>query len=173
VRNFPYHDAGGLLYPELDERIVGVETIAVYEHCHRTTVGERASVGAYGRVGDHPRVPSGIWRERGAAHAQGALRFRPALLWRVMRLGRYAADPSFTVAQLVGRVRVFACDPADTLARGAAASSGVPPEVAQALSHLSGTTLEVTSLIRRLLPPLPSSVPVLRFADATPISPPA
>lgn len=158
MKIFPYHDAGGRLYPELDARVVDLRVMAAYESVSPWTAFARATRGDYGKTKEQ-----GCWLElraggpvRGTA-PRGRWRFRSAVIYRRLRSGRYAGDPAFDPRQLDGRFTIFCCDPAATAARSAP-PAGVDPQAIMATQ--AGTQLEVLSLLRRLLGPMPGGVTV-------------
>jgi len=139
----PYHDDGGRLYPESDDREVGIETMAAYVALSRVHVWKRANDGAYGRT-----KSDGAWVQHLTIGKRGRWRFRPAVIWRRLGLGRYGIA-GFDPRQITQRI--YCCDPADTVSRRADPSE-LPPDLLKVLQSLSGAHLETMSLLRRMVP---------------------
>jgi hypothetical protein len=144
---FPYHDAGGRLYPELDDREVGIEVMATYLNVNRCTVYARVCARQYGVT-----RAEGAWLWRSAANpkSRGVWRFRPSVIWRRLGMGRWSL-PGFDPRHLDGKGGVFCCDPAVTAKRLAMVPQpALPPELLQALTRISGAHLESMALLKRL-----------------------
>ena len=149
MKQFPYHDAAGLRYPELDTRTVSVLVMADYLGLSRWAVRDRAVAGVYGRT---PAEGAWVAKRPGEKRARGLWAFRPALIWRRLGWGRFA-QVGFDPRQLEGSGRVFCCDPAITAERiGKQVPAEIPAEFRGAFQHLAGAHLEVLSLMRRLVP---------------------
>lgn len=132
--SYPYHSGDGRFWPELDERTVGVATMAHYEGVNRCTINARAMAGWYGV----PGRAAGVWLEKPAAnpHSRGAWKFRPAMIWRLRRMGRYS-DPEFHPRQIT--LPVFQCDPEKTAERMAASLAAPAAPVANPLDAFIGS----------------------------------
>lgn len=139
---FPYHDASGTRYPELDTREVGIDVVADYLGLSRITVWKRAARGEYGTS-----PAAGAWFAAPKGNKRKVWTFRPAVLWRTKQWGRYA-QVGFRPLDLEGRVRVYHCDPAETAQRQQA-QPAVAADVQDLLRQLAGCNLNLSSLMRR------------------------
>lgn len=107
----PYHGADGRLWPELDDRVVGFPVLCAYEGMTRNSIYLRALAGDYGRAD----IKTGAWIDKPRASSRGQWRFRPAVIWRLRGLGRYASIQGFDPRAV--REPIFCCDPATTAQR--------------------------------------------------------
>lgn len=142
MKLYPYHDAAGRLYPELDTREVSVAILCQYLGVSRWYVQEHAKRGDYGNA-----KASGCWFEKARNGGKGGdWRFRPAVLWRAKVWGRFA-QVGFNPLTLETQVRVFCCDPSETAKRLCGESQG-SPELAAAFTAMSASLLEALTLCR-------------------------
>lgn len=142
MKLFPYHDAAGKFYPELDTRDVSVSVVRQYLGASRWYVQEHAKQNDYGN-----NRATGCWFEKARnGGVGGEWHFRPAVLWRVRQWGRFA-QVGFNPLQLETSVCVFCCDPAETKARTHVQPQGAP-EFAAAMTSMSATLLEALTLCR-------------------------
>jgi hypothetical protein len=141
----PYHDASGILWPELDTRTVCASTMGAYLDRSRHYVQEHARRGRWGRT-----FLEGAWIERADPKGRGFWHFRPAVIWRRLRLGRFG-DPAWTPEQ-AHLQPLFWCPLADTMARAKTAAPTSDPIVRELAARLSAMNLETLTILRRLLP---------------------
>jgi hypothetical protein len=145
MRLFPFHDAAGKLYPELDTREVSVAVVCQYLGVSRWYVQEHAKRGDYGRT-----IAEGAWFMKARVGKGGEWRFRPAVLWRVKKWGRFA-QVGFDAMALERAVRIYACDPTTTHQRHAdQATNG--QDMVPALTHALSGLMEAMSVIRLAMP---------------------
>lgn len=142
---FPYHDASGTRYPELDTREVGIDLMADYLGLCRVTVWKRALRGEYGNS-----PAAGAWFAAPKGNKRKVWTFRPAVLWRVKQWGRFS-EVGFRPLDLEGRVRVYHCDPATTAERHAQQGGG-NAEMVPALTHAVGALMEAMTCVRLAMP---------------------
>lgn len=140
---FPFHDATGSLYPELDTREVSVDVMVHYLNLSRITIWKRALRGDYGNS-----VSAGAWFAAPRGNKRKLWTFRPAVLWRVKQWGRFA-QVGFRPLDLEGRVRLYHCDPAITAAREQAHPT-IPAEFAELTRQMAGCNLGLMGLLRRI-----------------------
>lgn len=148
MKLYPYHDAAGGFYPELDTREVSTEVIGQYLSISRMTVWERAQRGVFGKSANE-----GAWLRRPVgAKGRAMWTFRPAVIWRAKAWGRYA-QVGFNPLLIDGKVRVYHCNPEQTAKHEQQRQpSDLPPEIADLMRSLAGTALGLTSLVRHLTP---------------------
>jgi hypothetical protein len=143
VKLFPYHDAAGEFYPELDTRELGVDVMTQYLSLSRITIWKRALRGDYGNS-----PATGAWFGVPKGGRRKCWTFRPAVLWRVKGWGRYA-QVGFRALDLEGRIRVFHCDPAITAAREQAQPT-IPAEFADLTRQMAGCNMGLMALLRSM-----------------------
>lgn len=97
-RPFPMHDASGVLYPELDWRWVTGCVMAEYLEISRETLCRRTREKLYGWGRDQ-----GVREMKKLPSDRGWMEYRPAVIWRRLRLGRYG-DERFDWRQLDGKI---------------------------------------------------------------------
>lgn len=150
MKLFPYHDATGARYPELDHREVTACVLAAYLDVSRETIWKRANAGAFGRT-----RAEGAELRRGTGSKSHWV-FRPSVIWRVRQWGRYT-QVGFRAQDLEGRVRIYHCDPVDTAKREQSTPT-VPADVQDLMRQLAGCNLNLSALMRRLA--LPTNEPL-------------
>lgn len=147
MKLFPYHDASGKLFPEIDTRQVSVELFAQYLELSRFTVWDRATRGEFGRT-----PAEGAWVVPSRSGKRGQWAFRPAVIFRRKNWGRFA-QLGFNPVELESRVRIYHCDPNKTAEREQQRDATVlPPEWQSVLRSLSAANMEALALVRRFAP---------------------
>lgn len=141
----PYHDAAGMLWPELDTREVTVDVMTAYLQLSRITIYERARRKDYGNNRN-----TGAWFQPARVGRGGKWFFIPAILWRVKNLGRYR-QVGFSVAASESRVPIYWCAPTDT-AKRIGGQPAQAADLAPVLTHVCGTLLEAMTMVRRFAP---------------------
>jgi len=149
MKLFAYHDAAGKLYPELDTREVSIDVLCRYLGVHRDTVRVRAKLGDYGNA-----TSTGAWFQKARNGRGGKWLFRPAILWRVKKWGRFA-QVGFDPMALERSVRIYECDPATTHERHAQQSTA-GSEMLPAFTHACGALMEALSVVRLAMPRQPA-----------------
>ncbi len=147
MKLFPYHDANGRLYPELDTREVSISVVCQYLGISRFTAWERARRNEYGST-----TAEGAWFIKARTGSGGQYAFRPSILWRRKCWGRFAVI-GFDPMQVETRVRIFCCDPAKTAEQQAPQQGAGFEAFAEHLTHVSASLMESMAVIRRLMPP--------------------
>jgi hypothetical protein len=156
MRFFPYHDAGGLFWPELDTRHVGLETLSCYLGLGLSQTYQRVINQDLGPLGKTPAAGLWVTPTRGK-NKRARYTVQPATLWRLRGLGRYAL-PGFDPQRV--QVRLYHWDPEETRRRAEAALSQGHTETSAAEAHanLAQQVGQAVAAAIAGLRPLPSNV---------------
>lgn len=103
MKLYPYRDAHGQLYPELDWRWVSGDVLAQYLSVSVSTVWNQTRAGLFGATSD---PASGVRLLRTPTSKRSRIQYRPGVLWQRKRLGRYG-DPRFDWQSLSGRIVLY------------------------------------------------------------------
>lgn len=160
-RLFPLHDAHGSFYPELDWRWVSGAVMVDYLACSRNALWKRTLAKEYG-----------FGREQGVRHVKthdkdrGRMEYRPGMIWRRLRLGRYG-DERFDWRQLDGRIPLYCCPlgqtPKQVNAEPTAPDLSLPMQAA--IADLARTASTAMALLGRGNAPLPIQFAAPQLAE--------